>query len=372
MKLDENILHRKSSHAFKNRFIVLLFIGILSMVFAEVYSGASPLWFINLWALFVTFPLYWSHFLFFFTLAVKTKRYDPWSLYLWGCLFGLYESWITKVIWTSFYNQPPLFGRYLGFAIGEMFLVTFFWHPIMSFIAPLMVFEIFSLSSTEHLENFEKQILSSHMVLMQRNKRNLAAAIFLTIFGASISTINFNFNFITVTVTVFGSLLIILVFYKLSSSVAKNSFSIRSLVLGRLGFVIVTVYLIALYIFSYVFIFPENIPPLATQLITLMLYAFIGLLLYVLGPSDREERGRYEICQENKEVMFSTKDIWFLYGLFSLLALFFCFTPFLCIFIATCCLFMIIGSGIILISIATVKSLANIHKTRQKYPKTNG
>ena len=244
----------------------------------------------------------------------------------------------------------------------EMFLVTFFWHSIMSFIAPLMVFEIFSLSSIKNLENFEKQILSSHMVLIQRNKRNLASAIFLTVFGASISTINFNFSFITVTVTILGSLLIVFVFYRLSSFVAKNSFSVRSLVLGHLGFVIVTVYLIALYIFSYIFILPENIPSLVTQLITLMLYGFIGLLLYILGPSDSEEKGHYEIYQENKEAMFSAKDIWFLYSLFFLFALIFCFTPTLCIIIVTCCLFIIIGAGIVLISIATVKSLVKIPK----------
>jgi len=43
MKLNENISHRKGSYLLKSRFIVLLLIGVLSMVFAEVYSGASPL-----------------------------------------------------------------------------------------------------------------------------------------------------------------------------------------------------------------------------------------------------------------------------------------------------------------------------------------
>jgi len=56
MGLSEAVFRRKSSYVFKNRFTVLLFIGVLSMVFAEVYSGASPLWFVNLWSLFVTFP----------------------------------------------------------------------------------------------------------------------------------------------------------------------------------------------------------------------------------------------------------------------------------------------------------------------------
>jgi len=231
----------------------------------------------------------------------------------------------------------------------------------MSFIVPLLVFEIFSLSS-ERLENFEGQVLSSHTALLKRSKRNLVVAIFLTVFGASISTINFNFNLVTVTVTILGSLLIILALYRLSSTVAKDLFSIRSLVLERFGFVIVTIYLAVLYVFSYIFIFPENIPSLVTQLITLMIYVFVGLLLYILGPSNNREKPYSGACQENMKDMFSTKDVWLFYVLFLFLALIFCFVPSLCVFIATCCLFTAFGSGIILILSATLKSLANMKK----------
>jgi len=349
------------SCSFTKRFAVLLFVAVLSMVFAEVYSGASPLWFMNLWSLLVTFPLYWSHFLLLFTLAIKTKRYSPWQLYLWGCIFGLYESWITKVIWSSFNGQPPLIGKIFGFAVGEMLLVTFFWHPIMSFIAPLVVFEVFSFPFFDRSENSEKQVLFSHVVLLKRNKRNLIVAVFLTIFGAAISTINFNFNIFTVSATVLISLLITLVLHRLCTTIGKNCFSIHSLILRQLGFILVVIYLTSLYVFSYMFILPERIPSLITQLITLMLYAFIGLLLYFSGTSNSGEKGLDEVFSK-KEKIFSPRDIWFLFSLFFLFSFIFCFTPVLCFIIATCCLFTAIGSGAVLILVATVKSFTRSNK----------
>ena len=75
-----------------------LLIGLIVLICAEVFSGASlqiGLW--HPWTWIVTYWLYLAHFFFFTTLAVRTGRTSLWSLYLWGVLYGLYESWITKV-----------------------------------------------------------------------------------------------------------------------------------------------------------------------------------------------------------------------------------------------------------------------------------
>jgi hypothetical protein len=72
-----------------------LLVGLVVLICAEVFSGASlqiGIW--NPWTLLVTYWLYFAHFFFFTTLAVSTRRTSLWSLYLWGVLFGLYESWI--------------------------------------------------------------------------------------------------------------------------------------------------------------------------------------------------------------------------------------------------------------------------------------
>ncbi|MCK4432956.1 MAG: hypothetical protein KAV48_03390, partial [Methanomicrobia archaeon] len=72
----------------------ILLIGCLSMLFAEVFSGASQTWFINGWGILVTFPLYLGHVLFFLWIALKSKRTTLSQLYLFGVIFALYESWI--------------------------------------------------------------------------------------------------------------------------------------------------------------------------------------------------------------------------------------------------------------------------------------
>ena len=56
----------------------------------------------------MTYWLYFAHFFFFTTLAVRTGRTSLWSLYLWGVLYGLYESWITKVIWYGYGGDGKL------------------------------------------------------------------------------------------------------------------------------------------------------------------------------------------------------------------------------------------------------------------------
>jgi len=80
-----------------------LLVGLIVLICAEVFSGASlgiGLW--NPWTLVVTYWLYFAHFFCFTTLAIHTGRTSFWALYLWGILFGLYESWITKVIWYGY------------------------------------------------------------------------------------------------------------------------------------------------------------------------------------------------------------------------------------------------------------------------------
>ena len=117
-----------------------LLIGWIILICAEVFSGASlgvGLW--NPWTLVVTYWLYFAHFFFFTTLAVRTGRTSFGSLYLWGVLFGLYESWITKVIWHGYSGDGKFIMGSIGpYGISEISMV-FIFHPVMAFILPLAV-----------------------------------------------------------------------------------------------------------------------------------------------------------------------------------------------------------------------------------------
>ncbi|MFC1853930.1 hypothetical protein ACFL27_27415 [candidate division CSSED10-310 bacterium] len=117
-----------------------LLIGIIILMCAEVFSGASlPLGLWHPWTLSVTYWLYFAHFFFFTTLAVRTGRTSLSALYLWGVLCGLYESWITKVIWHGFSGDGKLAMGNIGpYGFAEISMV-FIFHPMMSFILPLAV-----------------------------------------------------------------------------------------------------------------------------------------------------------------------------------------------------------------------------------------
>jgi len=117
-----------------------LLIGLVVLICAEVFSGASiqvGLW--NPWTWVVTYWLYFAHFFFFTTLDVRTGRTSLSSLYLWGILFGLYEFWITKVIWHGYGGD----GKFVMGSIGPYgyseISMAFIFHPVASFILPLAV-----------------------------------------------------------------------------------------------------------------------------------------------------------------------------------------------------------------------------------------
>ena len=103
----------------KEQWLCFFLIGCLSMLYAELFSGASQLWFVNIWALLVTFPLYMVHVLFFFNVALYTQKTSPVHLYLWGVLFGMYESWITQVLWVGYQGTGgPMVQTVLGIGLG--------------------------------------------------------------------------------------------------------------------------------------------------------------------------------------------------------------------------------------------------------------
>lgn len=160
----------------------ILLIGTLSMFFAEVFSGASQTWFINGWGILVTFPLDLVHLLFFLAIAMRTKRTSLSQLYLFGVMFALYEAWITKVLWAGYMDtEGPSLGTSLGLGVAEFPVLVLFWHPIMSFIVPILVFEILT-----------GKTLVQHSEILKRSgrKEGIQSAMFV-----SIGTLHDNIHF---------------------------------------------------------------------------------------------------------------------------------------------------------------------------------
>ncbi len=268
------------------KLVFILLAGALSMFFAEVLSGSSVLWFISPWAWLVTFWLYLAHTVLFASLALVFKRTSLTSLYLWGVLFGLYEAWITKVIWAGYMGQAPGAGTFLGFAVVEFPLIVFFWHPVMSFILPVLSFEALS---------GENNILPWHRGILAKTKRGWLLALLVVIIGAVCLSFNAKGDVLATGATIAGSALLIGALYWIASKKYGKHFSMGSLRPGKAGMAILIAYLALLYSLTFFFILPERIAPPLTIVLTLGIYGLVALLLYFKGrdgPVHGEARAR--------------------------------------------------------------------------------
>jgi len=311
----------------------MLLIGSLSMLFAEVFSGASLLWFIDPWSILITFPLYLSHVLFFLNLAMRFHRTSFESLYLWGILFGLYETWITKVIWSGF-GDGLILGQIFGIAIGEFIILCLFWHPIMSFITPILVFEIFSISQG----NNHQKLLPSHEKLITKNKNNQVLAWLIVLYGASFLSLNSHYNIIVALVTALGSLMIVILLYYACKKYC-DGFTIYELKLGFKGFITLIVYLIFLYAMLFFLIYPEKIPSLTTIFLTILIYLIVIMLIYLSKPQFKKK-------DWDTEIKYTAKDVWKLLLTFVFITAVFCLIPIIGFMIATFLFVLIIPLGL--------------------------
>lgn len=120
---------------FRMKLLFWAILGSLSVVFAEVAAGSSPFPFFDLWGLLVVFPLYSLHVLVLSFVVFRHGKPTLANMFLAGAVFGLYEAYITKVLWTG-WSGPGL--SIFGVQVVETIVLVFFWHPFMAFILPII------------------------------------------------------------------------------------------------------------------------------------------------------------------------------------------------------------------------------------------
>jgi hypothetical protein len=244
------------------------------MFYAEVLSGSSVLWFATAWGWLVTFWLYTAHTVLFINLALRFRRTSMVSLYLWGVLFGLYEAPITKVAWAGYVGSAPGWGTVLGFSFPELLIVVFFWHPVVSWIVPLLTFEVLG---------GRGGALPQHLRYLARSRRTVALGLAGVTAGALFLALNAHGNAVAVVATLVGSFALIALFLRLASAGGQAP-SIEALRLGRAGMTRLCVYLGLLYGLAFAVITPERIAPPVTLVLTIGLYALVVGLLRLAGP----------------------------------------------------------------------------------------
>jgi hypothetical protein len=115
-------------------------LGGFSVLFAEIILGSYPFAFFDLWGLFVVCPLYTLHLLVLARIAFWRGPPRFPTLFFAGVLIGLYEAYMTKMLWNPNWGTPPavILG---GVPVIETIILIFWWHPFMAFLVPLLVGE---------------------------------------------------------------------------------------------------------------------------------------------------------------------------------------------------------------------------------------
>jgi hypothetical protein len=261
-----------------------LILGSLSVYFAEVVSGSDIFPFYKPVSWILVFPLYTLHTLVLWYIVFRNGRGRLYALFPAGALFGLYEAYITKVIWSPTWNEAPI--RLGGVAIVETLLLVLFWHAFMAFIVPLFLAETALTSSREVLTGLP---VWARRALVSKAASRLAYI--LPVIGGLFQSVGAPTPFDSFASGVLNSafLIVLTVIWRRKGG-ERHRF--RDLLPGPKGFRILLVLLGADYLLLGALLRLEEIPGLGAQATVWVLYVFFGLLLYTgIRSSGQEEEG---------------------------------------------------------------------------------
>jgi hypothetical protein len=203
------------------------------------------------------------------------------AVYLAGVIFGLYEAYITKVLWGPPWGAPILTVG--GIAVVELAVISLFWHPFLSFAVPLSAAETTLTSSREVLDGFPariKRLLA---------KRGWTLFVLFALWaglnhgGAGIVSAS-----LSALISMTFLLALILIWRKRT---AGTSYPVRSLLPDKRQAVILAVPLVIIYIVLGVGINPQRIPGIAAQAPIWVMYAVIIGLLVLAARRSRTDSG---------------------------------------------------------------------------------
>lgn len=251
-----------------HRWLFWLILGAYSTFFAEVFAGSAMFPFFDPWGILVILPLYGLHAVLLAAILFKRGKPTFSGLVFSGMLFGLYEAYMTKVLWQPPWGAPLILAE---IAVVEVFVLVFWWHTWFAFITPLLLAEQL-LTSTRPILNALPGKLRNFFASW---KGWLAVLVFGGIFQ-SVNSPSISASLLSGTVN--GAVLLFLTW--LWQRVTKEKrYTLPELLPNRIEFIALSLWLAALYIFLGLFITPERIPGAVGQGIILLMYLLLTLLL---------------------------------------------------------------------------------------------
>ena len=262
----------------RHKVLFWIILGAFSTFFAEVIAGSTPFPFFVPWGILIVFPLYFLHTLFFFSIVFSYGKPTLGSLYAAGLLFGMYEAYLTKVVWTSYSADGPMLSIG-GIAIFETLLLVLFWHSILAFMLPLLIGETYLTKSNEIAGLLPEWV----------RKRGRLLFILLLIWGGLFTSVNSPSLPISILST-FSSGVVLLLLMVLWKKTGGDNYSMRELLPGRKACKVITIFLILMYVGYSRLLHWDKLPGFGPQLIVWTIYAaFIWLLINNIRKSRQEK-----------------------------------------------------------------------------------
>ncbi|MBN2176670.1 MAG: hypothetical protein JW722_03330 [Demequinaceae bacterium] len=123
-----------------DRWKVAILITAFSIAFAEVTIANEPFGLIGPWVMPLMAIIYGGHALLLASWVYRTnRRFTMAALWSAGVIFGLYEFFLTGVLW-GVGNEEALIGPG-GISWWGVLVLACFWHSILAFILPLLIVE---------------------------------------------------------------------------------------------------------------------------------------------------------------------------------------------------------------------------------------
>jgi hypothetical protein len=245
----------------------LFWVALLAFGLPEVFAGTGAGWLTRPDVYILGLPLYALHFLLLCHIAIKTKRTSWRALYLFGIVFGLYETWVTKVVWAGYLDQSSFamggFGPWFG--VHETLGLILFYHAVTSFLLPLAVL-------TRIFPAYAAAFPPPDWIF-GTTRWALARRIGLALIWGLIS--GHNMPDPRQYLMSWGPMLLLLIFgYKLLKNAPARP------TLGHRGQWGAAIWLALIYIASFLLLRTEAIPPAPALAITVGLYLLLALLFW--------------------------------------------------------------------------------------------
>ncbi len=259
----------------REKLVFWLFLAGLSAVSAEVVSNATLFPFFTFWGLVVVVPTYGLHTLVLASLSFRERRVTLTTLFLTGAIFGMYEAYLTKVLWNPTWGEWTL--QFGGIYVVQTIVLVLFWHPLMAYIVPVFFAENLLTGSSETFEALPKRLRDAFRTKSGWTKFVILFAVYASL-CKSFSAGNALLTFLSSASNI--GILIGLGWWWNKICAGRN-LTFRDVLPSKKEFNVLASLLLAMYVVMGIFVRSEALPrTIVPHLTVWIIYAALFVLLY--------------------------------------------------------------------------------------------